>query len=507
MYIEPNTNIRILKSVPLDNTYKHTLYFSENDVAEQTKCFLNYTKHKLDANTYQRVQSGIARVGIKAESLYDCNYMMFQNTNFGNKWFYAFITSVEYINQAVSEIRFEIDVMQTWYFDYELKECFVEREHSTTDVAGDNIVAENIDIGDIVCSDTVGTNNFNSYSAVIATAYDSEGTAGGYIGGLFSGVKYIAGKIDTSAEVDKLLEFIQSATDANKVDSIVSIFIMPTDFYTDGSMPTTKTASVKKPSTIDGYTPKNKKLLTYPYSYLSVDSGDNCAIYRYEYFSNSDNKCNFTMNGCVAPNPEIQLVPMNYNGGDFNYSEKLVMRGFPQVAFSIDAYRAYLAQEASGDVLSMFASGMAVGASGVGITGALGVMGMAQSINSAVLATNRPSQARGNNGGNISVATRTKNFWFRKMHITRQYAELIDKYFDMYGYAINKVKKPYRHSRMYWTYLKTKGCNAFGSVPADDMKKICSIYDNGVTFWSLDTVVGDYWRENTIVSGDNNNWY
>ena len=28
MYIEPNSNIKIYHNVPLDDTYKHTLYFS-----------------------------------------------------------------------------------------------------------------------------------------------------------------------------------------------------------------------------------------------------------------------------------------------------------------------------------------------------------------------------------------------------------------------------------------------------------------------------------------------
>ena len=33
----------------------------------------------------------------------------------------AFIKSVEYINNGVSEIEFEIDVMQTWHFNYNLQ--------------------------------------------------------------------------------------------------------------------------------------------------------------------------------------------------------------------------------------------------------------------------------------------------------------------------------------------------------------------------------------------------
>lgn len=174
MYIEPNTNIRILKNVPLDNTYKHTLYFEDSTL--QTNYFIGLTKHNLTNQTYQRVQKGVARVQLKAEDLYDCNYIMFQNANFGTKWFYAFITGVEYVNNIVSEITFEIDVMQTWYFDYTLQRCLVEREHSTTDNVGDNIVTEPVDLGAIICSDIQGTGLFDSYVAVIAKAKDSEVT-------------------------------------------------------------------------------------------------------------------------------------------------------------------------------------------------------------------------------------------------------------------------------------------------------------------------------------------
>ena len=148
MYIEPRTNIRILKKVPLDKTYDHTIYF--NDASAQSSYFITLQKYNLTNYTYQRVKRGVARVGIVADNLYDCNYMMFQNTSFGNKWFYAFITSVEYINNECSEIQFEIDVMQTWFFDYNFDMCFVEREHTETDNIGDNIIPENLEVGEYV---------------------------------------------------------------------------------------------------------------------------------------------------------------------------------------------------------------------------------------------------------------------------------------------------------------------------------------------------------------------
>ena len=146
MYIEPNTNIKICKGVPLDNTYLNTLWF--NDTSSQNAYFASKIKYNLTAQSYQRVVKGKMRIEIKSENLYDCNYLCFQNTSFGTKWFYAFILNVEYVNNVTSEITFEIDVMQTYLFDATLKSCFVEREHSLTDNIGDNLIPENLDTGD-----------------------------------------------------------------------------------------------------------------------------------------------------------------------------------------------------------------------------------------------------------------------------------------------------------------------------------------------------------------------
>ena len=66
----------------------------------------------------------------------------------------------------------------------------------------------------------------------------------------------------------------------------------------------------------------------------------------------------------------------------------------------------------------------------------------------------------------------------------------------MFGYATNRVKVPNRNSRPHWNYVKTIGCVVVGSVPADDMNSICSIYNNGITFWKKGTEVGNYSLDN-----------
>ena len=96
--IQPDSTILIFHGMPLDNNYEHTLYFSSK--GQQYSWFSSannvHLKHTFTQNTYQRVNSGVFKAHIKADELYDCNYMAFKNTAYGSKWFFAFINSVEY---------------------------------------------------------------------------------------------------------------------------------------------------------------------------------------------------------------------------------------------------------------------------------------------------------------------------------------------------------------------------------------------------------------------------
>ena len=163
--IYPTSRIYLLHGVPLDNTYDHTIYFGT--IGEQTSYFIGHQKYDLQNYTYQRVRRGYIRVNIGVENLFDVNYLMFNNVNFGNKWFYAFVTSVEYVNNDCTEINYELDVLQTWHFDYKLDHCFIERQHTTTDGIGDNILPEPVECGEYVTNPTVG-NDHSAYTSIFA---------------------------------------------------------------------------------------------------------------------------------------------------------------------------------------------------------------------------------------------------------------------------------------------------------------------------------------------------
>lgn len=156
-YIAPNTTIKFIKNCPLEKSYQHTLYWAQTSAGRtaQTTYFNSIvktptSKYTLSNQSYQRSNNGKMRVQLKMEDLIDCNYLMFQNSSFENKWFYAFINKVDYVSNDVCEVSYSIDVIQTWYFDFTLKQCFVEREHSSTDVSGDNLQPETFNVGNYI---------------------------------------------------------------------------------------------------------------------------------------------------------------------------------------------------------------------------------------------------------------------------------------------------------------------------------------------------------------------
>ena len=75
---------------------------------------------------------------------------MYQNDNYSDKWFYAYITGMEYINDNMTRISIATDVFQTWQFDLIYKASYVEREmiDVSSDVPGANLNPENLESGE-----------------------------------------------------------------------------------------------------------------------------------------------------------------------------------------------------------------------------------------------------------------------------------------------------------------------------------------------------------------------
>jgi hypothetical protein len=123
------TNIRLLSGVPFNNDYKNTRWFDTQ--LSQTNYFLSKpTTHVASEHTFQRIEGRhFIRVKKSIDSLWGTNYVMFQNNEYNSKWFYGFVTKLEYVQKETTDIHFEIDVFQTWKFDMNFKPSFVVREH------------------------------------------------------------------------------------------------------------------------------------------------------------------------------------------------------------------------------------------------------------------------------------------------------------------------------------------------------------------------------------------
>lgn len=501
MYIAPGTRIYLFSGVPLDNTYNNTINFTS--ASQQSNYFLTdnyqlYNGKYFQNQTYQRLEKGKMRLKVSADEITNYNYLMFQNTQYSTKWWYAFILGVEYINNEVAELRIEIDVLQTWLFEAELESCYVERIHSNTDAPGDNLQAEGLDTGEYVQSGQFKMNATDGLVIVAAATFDKNGVeqGGGYRAGIFNGLtlNVFADNPNGYSELSQWL-----SANAAKASEIVSIFYAPAAYANatgSGHIIPFDLTAIPKPTSIGAYTPRNKKLLTYPYNfaYISNLQGTN-AVYRYEFFKSTN--VVFQAYGDFSLNPSMLIAPVAYKAESgstaTNWDEALQLTGFPQISYNTDSFKAWLAQAAS----SIY-GGLALGAIGGFLTGDLvtgatgGIVNAVRTIAEIPKHLIAPQQAHATSSPTTYVATNMFDFMYYNKHITEEFASVIDQYFDWYGYASNRVFVPSRNVRRHWTFIKTKGCDVRGSLPSDAKTKIDSIYDKGIRWWNKDSRVGMY---------------
>lgn len=478
MKIEPNSEVRLLRGLKLDPLYSNTIYFNSSD--SQSSFFDSMAKYRLNRFTYLRNEVGI-RVNLNMKDVIDCNYIMFRNVGFENKWFYGFITDFRYLNAETTEILFNIDVIQSWMFELVLPKNYVVRESN-----GNPYSLESLEYGNIVCDSVSSTEFFTEYG-VNVFASESFGSLyeprfrGGIYEGAFS-------RFYPPSRFNDLHDILITAS--AKPETIVSLVYTPTSFYTtDGNSPVEQEFTVNKPTAIGSYTPKHSKLLRFPYVFLSVDCGNSTGTYKWEYFR-TDN-ARFKLFGTTTTNPQIMCVPTAYNSTQYyNYTEKIIMSGFPQLSFNASSYNQWLANSGFNSVLGGVSS--IAGSFGGGATGLISAgLGLASALNSSTVAATQGDTNRGSNDGNIEVATKSKNFYFKSMRITETYAEMIDFYLDRYGENTNKIKTPNISTGSH-KYIQTKDCSVAGNIPSSYRSEIAEIFNKGVTFWASNDIIGSY---------------
>ena len=381
MWIQPTGKICLLHGVPINKDYEHTIYFPTK--SDQATYFLSKTKYAFNNQSYTRTGRGSIRVEVKPELIYDCNYLMFENYFFldntafipetNKKWFYAFITHIEYVNNEVSEVFFEIDVMQTWLHDYTLQECFVERQHTSSDTLYSNLVPEDVSMGDVyVQYGNEITQNFNDLGTVMmASEYlqDDPTTAqhewypaeGDIAENVFNGlhITYWDTEDTTSGPdvrpgLQALKRHISWYIEDGKEGSLIGLYMYPKSImsndnlhngvhYVESSIP----ATVFYDENNNIWSPNNNKLYSSPYTYILV-SNNNGSIrqYNWENWMSADvaDRYKFRFTAARVNNPAIMCHPLNYCGISEDWEEGILLDSFPRCAWSGDAFKAFWAQ-------------------------------------------------------------------------------------------------------------------------------------------------------------------
>lgn len=527
--IIPNTNIKLLQC-PIEIDNENQLNFANKE--SQYNYFNSLPKIESDNYSYVRQNSVLYYEGV-IDNLINYNYCMYQNESYSDKWFYAFITRMEYENDNTTRIYLDLDVYQTFMFDFQFKASFIEREHVENDSIGLHTYPENVESGEVIINSVYVDPNLNDFLSdtcyVIGTTIvpnasldNFEYSGGGVYNGLYSGVKYY--KFDYLAK-DNINNFLKKYAEAGRVDAITGLFIAPqflcdSESYSPTPIKESNNAvsynlTFNKNQDIDGYTPKNNKLYCYPFNYcIANNMGGSSNIIRYEDFLTDS--CTFRVDGVLCPGCSIRLIPLNYKGININNLEVLTLGKYPICNYSVDMYTNWLTQNSvniggqmvSSDELALSQSstnGLINTLSSL-ISGDI-VGGLQGGLNTSYQIANNmiqqkqhsliPPSLRGNeNAGDVIASTSNLNFKFFHMSIKKEYAQKIDNYFSMYGYLVNDLHIPNLNSRPNWNFIKTIGCNLVGNIPNIYLEELKSIFNNGVTIWHNPSTFLDYSQNN-----------
>lgn len=372
-----------LLSVPLENDYKDTLYFA-NATAQHTYFAGQVVKSYTDFS-YQRKDS-VIRVPAIVDSIRNCNYVMYQNSAYSNKWFYAFINRMVYIDDGRTDIYISTDVLQTWMFEMDFKDSFIEREHVNDDTFGIHTIPESLETGEFVCNDIVeqkyGINDWTQPGMmVVIQVSDLDLSVNGQnnkpsnpptyntTNGIPNGCYYI-GVDFLHSELATIQSIIGAYDGAGKSEAIISMFLCPKNvvswhqtegennsgfwhsirphaFFTDDSSGAFQFGQAQVPlnSSLDGYVPHNNKCFTSPFNYIYASNNAGQDIqFRYEDFRGTPQ---FTtrgvleQGGCIKCTPDNSKASYYWNGivnkGD-GWNEGLSGAKFPQLGWKSDFY-------------------------------------------------------------------------------------------------------------------------------------------------------------------------
>lgn len=531
----PTTALRLLDT-PLESDYRNTLWFPNRET--QTAYFLGKTIKTYDNFQYIKKNNTIVVDG-EVDLLYNCNYIMYQNNNFTNKWFYAFIDRIEWASNSSVRLYVSTDVIQTWFFDITYYDSYVDRCHSDTDVAGDNIVPEDFSVGNPGGYQVAGSTDLapDGIALFATSTYSGESRTGSVNSGIYSGGQNLVDfHIDNPGVGSILDSYVKNGT----ATAVIKLQQYPYKLK-DGPM----TVSFSKyPSSISGYTPKNNKMLSSAFITCFMSMYGQETDFNPVFITGS--KVNIKVSADQTSGT-ISAFVENYSADSI--STISMFASIPESGWSYNQYKNdYNLHSGSNAIYIERQKNVRVGNTAQAVVGSVGsIAGLAGSVidtmNPITAVTGRVNQSIQNVTSNASnvisnatkaaiqfsgideitqdlaaisenynapatggmsasngyIATGKTVFSYGYKVLPKDIVERCDKFLTVYGYKQSEYRAINLHARASWTYIKTNGLNASGNFPDNDMEIIKRVFNNGVFFWVYTATYGNFGQNNAII--------
>lgn len=520
----PDTDLRLVKC-PLTYGDGHQLDFAT--AAAQATYFSGLPGKAYTDFSYQR-KDHIIRIPDLAENIYPYNYVMYRNKA-SAKWFYAFITKIEFINQNCTHVHIRTDVFQTWMFDYTLKQCFIVREHTASDNYFEHTLEEGLATGDYVVNateaitygsinmkaDTYALFKTNYYCCIVTSELlrfitDASPALNPYMSGTCNAAYFYA------VDVDEFGTLMQAINTNGQISSVITAIAVPKNaatftalssqqfttlgYLTGGTHGTFSTT--RNLSSLNGYTPRNKKMFCYPYNFMRLRCGNQSIDLKYELLPNTTNQT-FNARYMLSANPCYGVVPSSYCGSPYTDTYGVFLQDFPLVNYTYDVFKEYFALHTNSLALSTATGtiGFAFDLANGRWDSALNDISRSASAIAGFMDMKKiPDRIHGQISGQWSANNGLNGVYLEKVTIRAEYAQVIDRFFMLYGYKVERLDTPNTKSRTNHNYIEVRECNIEGDLPQDDIDELCAMYEKGLLIWHNPSTFGDVFAANNPVS-------
>ena len=332
-------------------------------------------------------------------------------------------------------------------------------------------------------------------------------------GGIAAGSTYQ----DNKSAFDTITDTLSFAQFQDHRDELIGLYAIPKwlkdnfngdSNYADNRRVITDEISLtlNNSSLANGYTPRNKKLLTSVCrAYILANRTGLKIPFKPELFENS---ASIKLGGITMSTSGYQYTIEGYNDDQKSHGE---------VAYNSERRVGYDANTGVNKALNIIGAGAgavsSLGAIAGGVatanpvTAIAGAGNAAGSLVRAIDSIGQQEQHIGNNGDLLRITSSRPVLRWLEVNPSVSECEAIDSFFDMYGYSIHKHRNPTdyiyldinnkKFIRRYWGYVKTQDCNCSTPAPTFYENELKNIFNAGVRLWFNYSHFGDFSVDNT----------